>query len=262
MKFFKKWWLVKLENQNNHKISDNLCDYKNLKNEYHWQHNSIINSNKNGKYRDLKNKADSLQRQLERTVHCNGLDKRQIVTPDEFFTAPDDVEIYQEEKMMSSWIFVDSDSFYEENLDEKSKDDKNPKKSLMLIKGKPIFTTYDEEAFQKTLMGPLLQPIFITSNKVSQLFKNRSSLSIQQAFGLSDDGSLLINLDHILIYKGSESINYEFKFFSSYEKGVEITDKYRERKCFYLVKKFFEWIKRLIGIYLYILTFACHLKFI
>lgn len=251
MKFFKKLWLAKCENQNNEKkisSGDTLIDYK-FKVISNGRKSTNNNTANYDKYQNLQEKADDLQKQLEQNLNNNNNndEKREILSPDEFFTAPDDVEQYREEKMMSSWIIVDLESIDDENR-EKSKDVQESGKSLAIIKGKPIFTTYDKESFRKSLMGPMLEPIYVSSNRVSQFFHNRKGLSIQQTFGLSDYGSLLVNLDHILIYKGSESLHYKFSLFSSYENGVEVTDELKIQRHVSLLKSIIEWTKNLLGI--------------
>lgn len=240
MKFFKRLWLAKCENQKNDKTNDNIIDCK-----FKILSNGRKTTTSTAKYQKLQERADKLQKRLEQNLNNNKSENREIVTPDEFFTAPDAVELYKEEKMLATWIFVDLDSIDDDNH-EKSKNIQGGK-SLAIIKGKPIFTTYDKESFRNSLMGPLLEPIFVSSNRVPQLFQNRKGLSIQETFGLSDDGQLLVNLDHILIYKGSESLHYKFSIFSSYENGVEITDESKTERHYSLLKRIIEWIKSLLG---------------
>lgn len=239
MKFFKRLWLAKCENQNSEKETYNgFMDNK---------FKIFINGQTkldDVKYDKLQENSDNLQKWLEQ--NNNEYVNREIVSPDEFFTSPDAVKLYQEEKMMSTWIILDLDCEDDENL-EKAKHKQNNKKSLAMIKGKPIFTTYDKECFQKSLMGPMLEPIFVSASGVSHLLQNKKGLNIQQTFGLNDNGSLLVNLDHILICKGTESLHYKFSFFSSCENGIEITHEYRIRRNFSLLRNIIDWIKNLLG---------------
>lgn len=241
MKFFKRLWLAKCENQNNDEENNKSCiDYK--LNFFSNEQTKNCDAEYD-KCKRLQENAENLQKRLGKNIGC---DNREIVTPDEFFTSPDIVELYQEEKMMSTWIIVDIGLENDEHLS-RSKDNEEYHKPLAVIKGNPIFTTYDKESFRNSLMGPMLEPIFVSATRVSQLFQSKKGLSIQQAFGLSDDGSLLVNLDHILICKGTESLHYKFSVFSSYENGVEITDQYKMQRHFSLLKKIIGWIKGFLG---------------
>lgn len=91
------------------------------------------------------------------------------------------------------------------------------------------------DAFEKSLMGPLLNEIPTPCANVKEKF------SIQKTFGLSDDGDIIVNVDHIMEEKGCGFLfARQITMFRSVERGDAICEKRCiRRSVLVILKEFF-----------------------
>lgn len=114
-------------------------------------------------------------------------------------------------------IHEEHDCYYAEEENKRKAEEK-----LKLIS--PSKEKYENEAFDKSLMGPILKRD--RSLSVQKREKKIEGLSIQKYFGLSDSGSIIIHFDHIRVEKGCTLISKKKKR-CSVTKGCEISEDFR-----------------------------------
>lgn len=88
------------------------------------------------------------------------------------------------------------------------------------------------DAFEKSLMGPLINELPKPSN---------DNVSIQKTFGLTDDGDIIINVDHIMEEKGCGFLlTRKISIYRSVEEGDAICEKrHIRRSILAILKEFF-----------------------
>lgn len=91
------------------------------------------------------------------------------------------------------------------------------------------------DAFEKSLMGPLINEIPTPCVKVQDKF------SIQKTFGLTDDGDIIVNVDHIVEEKGCGFLfARKINIYRSVEQGHAICEKrHVGRSLMVILKEFF-----------------------
>lgn len=114
-------------------------------------------------------------------------------------------------------IIEEHDCYYAEEENKRKAEEK-----LKLIS--PSKAKYENEAFDKSLMGPILKRD--RSLSVPRREKKIEGLSIQKYYGLSDSGSIIIHFDHIRVEKGCVLVSKK-KNRCSVTKGCEISEDYR-----------------------------------
>lgn len=114
-------------------------------------------------------------------------------------------------------IIEEHDCYYTEEENKRKADEK-----LKLVS--PSKEKYENEAFAKSLMGPILKRD--QSLSVPKREKKVEGLSIQKYYGLSDSGSIIIHFDHINVEKGCALVSKKKKR-CSVTKGCEVSEDYR-----------------------------------
>lgn len=114
-------------------------------------------------------------------------------------------------------IIEEHDCYYAEEENKRKAEEK-----LKLIS--PSKEKYENEAFDKSLMGPMLKRD--RSLSVQKREKKIEGLSIQKYYGLSDSGSIIIHFDHIRVEKGCALLSKKIKR-CSVTKGCEISEDFR-----------------------------------
>lgn len=91
------------------------------------------------------------------------------------------------------------------------------------------------DAFEKSLMGPLINEL------PKPCAQSKDKFSIQKTFGLTDDGDIIVNVDHIMEEKGSGFLfARKISIYRSVEQGDAICEKRRIRKSILaILKEFF-----------------------
>lgn len=111
-------------------------------------------------------------------------------------------------------IIEEHDCYYAEEENKRKAEEK-----LKLIS--PSKEKYENEAFDKSLMGPILKRDRCLS--IQKREKKIEGLSIQKYYGLSDSGSIIIHFDHIKVEKGCTLVSKK-KNRCSVTKGCEISE--------------------------------------
>lgn len=114
-------------------------------------------------------------------------------------------------------VIEEHDCYYAEEENKRKAEEK-----LKLIS--PSKEKYEREAFDKSLMGPILKRGQSLSGQKRE--KKIEGLSIQKYYGLSDSGSIIIHFDHIKVEKGCALVSKK-KNRCSVTKGYEISEDFR-----------------------------------
>ncbi|XP_037036643.1 uncharacterized protein LOC119074555 isoform X6 [Bradysia coprophila] len=94
------------------------------------------------------------------------------------------------------------------------------------------------DAFEKSLMGPLITELPKPCTKTTDKF------SIQKTFGLTDDGDIIVNIDHVVEEKAEGFwLSRRICIYRSIDRGDAICEEYRMRRSLLAILK--EFFKRL-----------------